>query len=963
MNSIPFRSQDHLTKFTPSETQGVDRLEVFTTLEPVILTQDKKAKGKNVQIIGSGDDLTIHGDRVCIRGPLLLRGRTVEIHARILEGEKDSKGQAPEINVSGADGLEPPLPVTPKLANSPAKSGYYEKWAGIFISKTHPGSNGAEGATGDNGQPGSAGLPGGKIILSCEEIDNSISTLALIAEGGKGGQGQQGQQGQRGQAGGAGNPDAQGGPMGIGMINGSAGGNGGKGGRGGNGGRGGFGGNGGSIEVHVVEKSPKTKITQKVSAGKIGLPGNRGDRGEGGAAGTGTTWWIGSDNLWEGNINFGNHPDGTDGSLGGYGKKGVNPKNPAKEGQSVNNFGTATHDDLAGFSAVSQRQMMVHRARGAYLGAHPDHNVEGFAETARLLTFISKTTLGFAEDQIRESFSSIEISQFKRIHQQVQNLTLQLRTGKDYFGHLDNFAPRTSHERLTEQLKGISQYVQQIEATSVAYFKQLNSTQEAEQQLRSAINSAENIAHTLEASARALEGRLNSLDKDIHAADRIVTEEQVAFKKSIAHLASALHKKALLSPGDIAKALGKLSVPSGPTDVKAIASIVTTTAGLVQDQIKAIDKAEFEINRVDTLGDRVASLGDIVENDKNSPEGYLVVASQKRFEEALKPYTTLLEADGVRDGLERLTMACMTRNNLILDRAGIVARRLDQLAQAEQSREQKRETESALAKNVRPDLPEISAFVDAIYLDARNYFLEQIYYAGRAFSFWSLKPYDLFKSVSGLKTPTTLNHAILEREHQNILKAHSLEMEERGAAPQHFPPKGKENVPGVIWKIDESNFPGAIEQLRRKGETLISLPAPGPKTPISKNPFAGKSLVRLTHIRPWAHGLITDNNRFTIEVTHGGVHEFYSRSNHQTLLTQSVSRSFDYGIVEAEDVEHTVIYQDGKIGEADTAKRDYALVSPFTTWRIRISDTLNLNLNRKKLSAIELEFRGENFPF
>jgi len=963
MSFTPFRSQDHLTKITTSETQGINRLEVFTTLEPVILTQDKKAKGKNVQFIGPGDDLTVHGDRVCIRGPLLLNGRTVKIHARILEGEKDSKGQAPAINVSGVDGLAPPLPKTPLISPAPAASGTYEKWIGVFISKTHPGSNGSEGAEGSKGAPGSAGLPGGKIILSCEQIANSITTLSLIAEGGRGGKGQQGQQGQQGQAGGAGNPDAKGGPAGVGMINGSAGGDGGKGGRGGDGGRGGFGGNGGSIEVHVVEKSSKSKITQKVSAGKIGTPGDRGDRGDGGAAGVGTTWWIAAESIWEANINFGTHPNGSTGGPGAYGKKGTNPKNPATNGQSVNNYGTATHHDLAGFSAVSQRQMLVHRARSVYLSAHSEHNLEGFAETARLLTFLSKTTISFVDGLILEPFQSIEISQFKRINQQAQTLILQLRTGKDYFGHLNNFAPRTSYQRLTDQLKGVSQYVQQIESTSTAYFNQLNSTQEAEQQLRSAINSAENIAHTLEASAKALEGRLTSLDKDIRAADDLVTLEQVAFKKSIAHLASALQKNALLSAGNIAKALSKLSVPSGPSDVKAIAGIVKTTAGLVQDQIKAFDKAEFEITRVDTLGDRIATLGDIVKNDKNSPEGYLVVASQKRFEDALKPYTTILEADGVRDALERLVMTCMTRNNLILDRAGIAARRLDQLTQAEQSREQKRETESALAKNLRPDLPEISAFVDTIYLDARNYFLEQIYYAGRAFSFWSLKPYDLFKNVSGLKTPTTLNHAILEREHQSILKAHSAELEERGAAPQHFPPVGKEDVPGVIWRIDETNFPGAIEQLRAKGETLITLPAPGPKTPIRKNPFAGKSLVRITHIRPWAHGLTTDNNRFTIEVTHGGTHEFYSLSDRQILMTQSVARSFDYGIVEVEETEQTAIYQDGKIGESDPQKREYALVSPFTTWRIRISDTLNLNLNRKKLSAIELEFHGENFPF
>ena len=555
------------------------------------------------------------------------------------------------------------------------------------------------------------------------------------------------------------------------------------------------------------------------------------------------------------------------------------------------------------------------------------------------------------------------MTQLKRIHSQAQSLARQLLLGRSYFGQVWNYAPRTSYKALSKNRDTLSLHLKDLEETSLKYFDEMRSTQKAQRRLTTAIQQADNVSSSLNRAVDALHEQESALLKDIRAADALVAEEQSSFIHAIAELDVALRQKELLGAGDIAQAVGKMSVPSGPTDVSAIASIVKATGGLVKDQIDAVHQIEFAINRIEMLGDRISSLADVHNLSKDSPEGYLVVASQQRFKEALKPYSDVLAANNLSDALERFIVVCMARNNLIVERSGILARVADLNEQIEQNQQQQKEARRALAEGSRPDLPEFSSFVDRLYLDMQDQFIEQLYNAGRAYSFWSLQDYDLFRGLPGMDQPSTLNRTVLDGESVRILSAYMQAMEERGAQPQHFPPPDQSDTPGVIYRIDEESFPGAISQLREHGETMVRLVAPDNDTKIDENPFAGKALVRITKVRAWLSGATAENSHFVVRLVHGGSHELVNTDGSRTVLaSRSVMRDFDYKIVEVNEKRTPVIQLDGDIGEPDKSKREYALVSPFTTWRIIISERLNQSLDRSELDAVDLEFYGQCFP-
>lgn len=953
-----FRSQNHLTETVRDTSDGVERFEVFSSLEPLILTQDPNAKGANVQQVASGQDLCVYGDVVRIRGPIVLPGRSVQIHARILQVEKDSKGKSAEINVDGSKGAKPPLAERSKDALKAAKAGYFEnRFLHIAV---FDAASGDKGKPGNTGKQGVTGPKAGILMVNCEQFEGKVA-LKLSAVGGSGGQGQDGQAGQAGQAGGNGYPGVVGAPLGIGMITGSKGGNGGDGGKGGKGGAGGYGGMGGEINLNIVIK-PKVNFVIDNAAGRMGDPGAPGAGGSAGSAGSNGKWLIPSQDIMTPNIQW-TFPDASSGSDGVKGGKTVNPANVAKPGVIVIKAGGASYELLAELgNAVPQRRMMLHKIRSTYLSGDPDSD-QSFQGTTDLLNWIVRITQRFADGNapLHTKLTVIQVAQLKGINEHCQKLARQLRLGKNYFGRFWNFAPRTSYKTLESNLQYLSSHLQLLEKTSLEYFNSLKVTETANRKLNEGISQANTLNVSLEQSIVTLKTQADKLLSDIRKANAIVSEEQQKFVGAIASLDAVLRQKSLLGPAEIAAAIKDMSVPE---DFSGVLSVVTGAAKLIKNQVDKIDEADFEINRIEKMGDRLSTLVDVNNLSKDTAGGFLVVASQKRFDEALKKYKDVLAAEELRDALERLIMVCMTRNSLILDRSGVIARRADIQHQIEQNQQLIQETQLQLAQSSRPDLPEMAAFMDGIYQDAKNHFIEQLYFAGRAYTFWSLKDYNILKTIPGMSNTLSLTHATLDNERIRLMKAYATEMEGRGAEPQRFPPSDQKESPGVIFKVNEANNPGAIEQLRSWGRTMIFVPAPQQNTPINDNPFAGKALVRITKVRAWLHGLNDTNLRLKVRLGHTGTHYLVDTNGEQTILYSStVTRDFEYANVEHEGEVSHMIYMDGVIGEEDKNKRDYALVSPFTTWRISIDKNLNPNLDLKSLEAIELEFFGESFPF
>jgi hypothetical protein len=942
----PHRSENHLVSTT--RIGEIDRDDVVSSLEPLILTQDTKASMAGVQQVAPGNDLRVYVDIVRIRGPISAPGRKIEIFARMIETEVDSGKRAAEIIVDGVPGLEPQRQKQQRQRPSPAKKGEAKvRFLGFNAKDDKPGENGVNGARGDDGTTGSRGGHAGRITVRCGTLASGTS-LRLSARGGRGGDGQQGQDGQDGQAGGAGDPGDSGSIGGIGMIDGTSGGKGGIGGDGGDGGAGGVGGDGGEVEFYSTTSSQSSVVidTGAGAQGTAGSAGAGGKKGEGGKSGP---FWIAPPSLWEMAVDMKTRPDGKAGDRDGNRGGSLQQANTAQKGRSTSNPGTGYYSHFTYNTSVPYLRMMLQKVRWHYLSAHPTENPDGSTQAALLLNWV----LNLA------ATASPRTADLEHITAQCRALAGQLASGRSYFGHQWNYAPRLSYAALDDLMHRLSTTLKEIEETSTGYFNEMKSAQAAQRRLVRAEQQGHDLEGQLTRTREGIDTRIRDLLKDIKAADDDVHKQQQAFQSKIIALETALRKDDQLALGDFAKAIAVIAKDPG------IKSAAMAAKDMVMEQKAKVEHTAFVVNRIDALGDRVTKVSDITDAvAKNDPNSYLVLASQKRFEEFLKEYKDKLQAEETRDALELLVALSMTRNNLILEYTGLVGREKDLRAQLEQARRQQAETREAIKNNSRPDLPELATFMDDLYQDAKNHFIEHLYQAGRAYTFWSLKEFDVFAALPGLKQPSLLTHAVLEHHRAKIMEAYAQEMEERGAQPQVFPPEGSTDVAGVVVTIDIERYPDAIDQLRTTGETTLHLPAVRKSTSIEDSPFAGKCLVRLTKVRAFVKGATTGDSRFSVRIVHGGTHEFVDPADEPIELTSSsVPRDFSYETKESQGRTINVIYTDGDIGEPKKKGREYGLVSPFTTWRIVLDKSLNRNLDVSKLSAVDLEFRGQFFPF
>src|SRR5690349_8011911 len=116
-----YRSENH--RVITTRVGDIDRDEIVSSIEPLILTQDKTATLAGVQQVATGNDLRVFADIVRIRGPIVAPGRTIEIFARVVECEDDAEKKPGSINVDGLPGLAPADPPSKPLNPSPAAKG------------------------------------------------------------------------------------------------------------------------------------------------------------------------------------------------------------------------------------------------------------------------------------------------------------------------------------------------------------------------------------------------------------------------------------------------------------------------------------------------------------------------------------------------------------------------------------------------------------------------------------------------------------------------------------------------------------------------------------------------------------------------------------------------------------------------------------------------------------------------
>lgn len=240
------------------------------------------------------------------------------------------------------------------------------------------------------------------------------------------------------------------------------------------------------------------------------------------------------------------------------------------------------------------------------------------------------------------------------------------------------------------------------------------------------------------------------------------------------------------------------------------------------------------------------------------------------------------------------------------------------------------------------DNPVIMAFLHRLYVDALEGVQEWLYKVQRAYNFAALN----FTNIIGQKLDgwegRQYNSTVLGQIYEDLTRKFKDHNEQVGSSPQRFGARK--------YALDKEDD---IELLNdSEGEGKILRVEISPREP---HHFQRMADVRITKVRLFLHGAKTDDGYLQVSLTHTGKETIFNTHNKPFTFTHKpVTVLFKYKLDTNDYTGPDTI--DGTIASA--MDDSYALVGPFTTWKIDISANDNPGLDLTSVGSGYLEFEG-----
>jgi len=205
---------------------------------------------------------------------------------------------------------------------------------------------------------------------------------------------------------------------------------------------------------------------------------------------------------------------------------------------------------------------------------------------------------------------------------------------------------------------------------------------------------------------------------------------------------------------------------------------------------------------------------------------------------------------------------------------------------------------------------------------------------GRAYAFWSLKPFDQFAEICKLADADTMNRATLESARDQIMKAHSDHTSKVMASFRkgYQPPLDADKITatGIHVELSKASHNDFIDKLVTKGFANFHLDQDRPE-------FADRFNIRLPRVRAWIYGMEPADMIHEVAITHSGPDQIVD-SNRKTVKFNHEPVHLQFRYDSAKGIgDPRAIYQ-GREGceDGDLTDPDFGPIGPFTTWHISL---------------------------
>lgn len=937
-----------------------------TTSEPLVLVaagSSSATAGYRCLPVPSSGDLVVRGDVVRIEGSLEAPGRAISINARVLEVAPDAA-----VNVDGAPGARPePTAVKVPKAKS-GKNGRFEYKPMIADIKKAPGA-GTSGDPGRDGDPGKPGGAAGWIDIRCRRLTSTSTsaTFTLSAIGGSGGDGQPGQPGQDGGDGGDGYDGFIGGFMDLDTVPPVPGAKAGRGGPGGRGGAPGPAGPGGSAVLHCQEVENVQVEPPLAHAGHPGQRGLDGASGEDGLPGMngGARKKERATGFQKAKAREGEPPDAL------LARRAIS----AQESKVVADAEDAV---LAGTANADQAQLAFDRIRHDGLGLHR-HDSDAVNSLADRVGWLAELTRAWpkpSEEITAINHSLLAIS---------ENLDKR-RT--DWFGHPPSWVPTASLRRYDELLggtdAGLIGLFRRTEAAWADYRQARDDGQATSAHCRSAVSAARSQITELEQRLETLRERLRELTTAIQERDKPISAARAKVEQHLAEFRENTETHVNLSFKGYLDVIEQAAFASAePAQAAAVygtemskyaTDAFTTVAG---EDGSSVEKS-WLIKKVGVLGDDVHGLDEAfsivdgyIRND--DPGGYKLLATQRNLSEALQYYEAI-------DGAEQAERAMQSFVDLALDRNARILAYNDALNDLVATSSAIKDLEHRLAlletAAAEAHVPMTDPSVQAVYEAVKASCVQTLYQASRAYRFWSLRDYDVFKDVLNTRGGADVTPLVIEHGQQWIRRQALADVE-------NFVGQLETRHDPIIVHVSAADTPDLVDQFALgRGEDdqfeplahywEIKFTAPTRATTAEESPFAGMANVRLVEVRCYLEGLdhaADDAGNLKIHLTHGGsewIAPSHSVTDKVLCDHDPIERMFEYNVRAANgrQIETAAHYWDTESDGSLSRRPDHTPVGPFTTWRVGLRpQEISEDTDWRALTGVRLEFFVRFRPF
>ena len=892
------------------------------------------------------DVLTINGQNGSVRLP----GKNVYIFAR----EVRCIGNA-IIDASGADITESERVNAGQLDNRTAD----------------------KGADGKDGDAGKAGNAGGNVRIFAESI---TGPLTVNVSGGRGGRGQDGGDGESGPTPPpAGDIDNH---VAANNINpGRRGGNGGNAGRGGAGGRGG---DAGTAEINVVQSvqpiAPQLQeshvshapnrplleplagngtalslITPQVfakggAAGDNGKTGNAGLPGLPGLGGRVTEDWDTSSPHHGEDIHH--HSDhGRNPNNGGYGSPGLvpppfAPQPSGHDAASSNPVKQIDYRTLGYVASLPQCLMVLHNAETDYLNSLYSQCSAGFSWLERLTTAYSDDTTSINKEWLA-------------LRDRVLALLAQMSVGLDFYGLPKNFAPIVDQSVYEELIKQLIPIAKDIQSLHEKYTGQ-QATKEEKQSALEAIKSKALALNQL--AGLEVSGLEDSANRALLEANNLTTALnsqvnglQIAEDSFIAAVQAAAGDgcdvmNTLIFVGSV------VAVAAG--QYEAIGSVIAGAKG----SVSVIKKIKGAIQLAQIAG---RSLNDIKEAYRkfsgplrDNTSGVKLVVHQEDYDKQINEFTKKMDEYNTPEsrhykelGLAYIRTA-QSRNSKLMDYTKDMQKKARLEAEITQREEEIRRVDAVVAALQDPALVDCEVFVRGLLMQTKKNLIRSVYMFRKALEYWSLN--DMHIAINS----NTVEE--IADSYGSLLFARTQSLESRNSDAQFtldFVLADHDLPPGTLG----ISLPDEFKEFRVKKELTFSIPV---NHPAFRRAWAA---VKISELSVTVDGVITDDGIVTVELTQCGTEQFVDPKR----------RADPKRILEYSHQPRTFTETNGVAANTETAvnvrgeDRQFAYLSPFSVWRLAVSDEANASPRLDGLDAvgnptvnqIKLHFTGRYTPF